>query len=35
MITDEGKSTKEIKSRIGQAQNIFFKNKKYTGSKKI
>jgi len=32
-ITDDGKSTKEIKNRIGQAKNTFLKTKKNTNIK--
>jgi len=35
IITDDGKSTKEINSRIGQAKNAFFKKKKLLTSKNM
>ncbi|XP_050421358.1 uncharacterized protein LOC126833839 [Adelges cooleyi] len=35
IITDDGKSTKEIRSRIGQAKNTFLKKKKILTSKNM
>lgn len=35
IVTDDGKCTKEIKSRIGQAKNIFLEKKKSLTAKNI